>query len=92
LLYIGIASNLRHRIISNHLRRSGSSTLRRTLAGLLLAAATGSSRSRDGADEHEDDRSYRIGRPRSAAPRRSTRRWARRPPMGGSRPATCPRS
>lgn len=37
MLYIGIASNLRRRIISNHLRRSGSSTLRRTLAGLLLA-------------------------------------------------------
>ncbi|MGW5268289.1 GIY-YIG nuclease family protein [Rhodococcus sp. NPDC003994] len=37
LLYIGIASNLRRRIISNHLKRSGSSTLRRTLAGLLLA-------------------------------------------------------
>lgn len=36
LLYVGIASNLRRRIISNHLRRSGSSTLRRTLAGLLL--------------------------------------------------------
>ncbi|NKR65317.1 GIY-YIG nuclease family protein [Rhodococcus hoagii] len=37
LLYVGIASNLRRRIISNHLRRSGSSTLRRTIAGLLLA-------------------------------------------------------
>ena len=37
LLYIGIASNLRRRIISNHLKRSGGSTLRRTLAGLLLA-------------------------------------------------------
>ncbi|MBB0995421.1 GIY-YIG nuclease family protein [Dietzia sp. SLG510A3-3B2-2] len=36
LLYIGIASNLRRRIISNHMRRSGSSTLRRTLAGLLI--------------------------------------------------------
>lgn len=36
LLYIGLATNLRRRIISNHLRRSGSSTLRRTLAGLLL--------------------------------------------------------
>ncbi|WP_394855214.1 GIY-YIG nuclease family protein [Rhodococcus aetherivorans] len=36
LLYVGIASNLRRRIIGNHLRRSGSSTLRRTLAGLLL--------------------------------------------------------
>lgn len=37
LLYVGIASNLRRRIISHHLRRSASSTLRRTLAGLLLA-------------------------------------------------------
>jgi len=37
LLYVGLASNLRRRIISNHLRRSGSSTLRRTVAGLLLA-------------------------------------------------------
>ncbi|EYT51866.1 hypothetical protein H483_0118035 [Dietzia sp. UCD-THP] len=37
LLYVGIASNLRRRIISNHLRHSGSSTLRRTIAGLLLA-------------------------------------------------------
>lgn len=36
LLYIGIASTLRTRLASNHLRRSGSSTLRRTLAGLLL--------------------------------------------------------
>ncbi|MGW3485278.1 GIY-YIG nuclease family protein [Rhodococcus indonesiensis] len=36
LLYVGIASNLRRRITANHLRRSGSSTLRRTLAGLLL--------------------------------------------------------
>lgn len=36
LLYIGIASDLRSRVIGNHLRRSGSSTLRRTLAGLLL--------------------------------------------------------
>lgn len=36
LLYVGIASNLRRRITGNHLRRSGSSTLRRTLAGLLL--------------------------------------------------------
>lgn len=36
LLYVGIASNLRRRIVQNHLRRSGSSTLRRTLAGLLL--------------------------------------------------------
>ncbi|WP_458682464.1 GIY-YIG nuclease family protein [Prescottella equi] len=37
LLYVGLATNLRRRITSNHLRRSGSSTLRRTLAGLLLA-------------------------------------------------------
>ena len=36
LLYVGIASNLRRRILQNHLRRSGSSTLRRTLAGLLM--------------------------------------------------------
>jgi hypothetical protein len=36
LLYVGKASNLRRRIRGNHLRRSGSSTLRRTLAGLLL--------------------------------------------------------
>ncbi|MDP9794052.1 hypothetical protein J2S43_002564 [Catenuloplanes nepalensis] len=37
LLYVGRAGNLRGRILRNHLRRSGSSTLRRTLAGLLLA-------------------------------------------------------
>ncbi|MFC0505018.1 GIY-YIG nuclease family protein [Micromonospora costi] len=36
LLYLGIATNLRSRIASNHLARSGTSTLRRTLAGLLL--------------------------------------------------------
>jgi hypothetical protein len=36
LLYIGIATKLRSRLASNHMRRSGSSTLRRTLAGLLL--------------------------------------------------------
>lgn len=36
LLYVGLAVNLRRRITSNHLRSSGSSTLRRTLAGLLL--------------------------------------------------------
>ncbi|WP_213571514.1 GIY-YIG nuclease family protein [Rhodococcus sp. USK13] len=36
LLYVGLATNLRRRITSHHLRRSGSSTLRRTLAGLLL--------------------------------------------------------
>ena len=36
LLYVGIATDLRSRIVGNHLRRSGSSTLRRTLGGLLL--------------------------------------------------------
>ncbi len=36
LLYLGIATRLRRRIMSNHLGRSGRSTLRRTLAGLLL--------------------------------------------------------
>jgi hypothetical protein len=36
LLYVGIASRLRSRLGSNHMKRSGSSTLRRTLAGLLL--------------------------------------------------------
>ncbi|MFD8426794.1 GIY-YIG nuclease family protein [Streptomyces coelicoflavus] len=36
LLYLGKATRLRTRITSNHLRRSGSSTLRRTLAGLLM--------------------------------------------------------
>jgi hypothetical protein len=36
LLYVGLAANLRRRILDNHLKRSGSSTLRRTLAGLLL--------------------------------------------------------
>lgn len=36
LLYVGLATNLRRRIIKDHLRRSRSSTLRRTLAGLLL--------------------------------------------------------
>lgn len=36
LLYVGLATKLRSRIASNHLRHSGSSTLRRTLAGLLL--------------------------------------------------------
>jgi hypothetical protein len=35
LLYLGRAGSLRGRILRNHLRRSGSSTLRRTLAGLL---------------------------------------------------------
>lgn len=38
LLYVGLATNLRTRITQNHLRRSGSSTLRRTLAGLLLSS------------------------------------------------------
>ncbi len=37
LLYLGRATSLRGRIVRNHLRRSGSSTLRRTLAGLLMA-------------------------------------------------------
>jgi hypothetical protein len=36
LLYVGQASNLRGRILKTHLRRSGSSALRRTLAGLLM--------------------------------------------------------
>jgi hypothetical protein len=36
LLYVGRATSLRGRILRNHLRRSGSSTLRRTLAGLLM--------------------------------------------------------
>ena len=36
LLYVGRATSLRGRILKNHLRRSGSSTLRRTLAGLLM--------------------------------------------------------
>jgi GIY-YIG catalytic domain len=36
LLYLGIATSLRSRVVSNHLARSGSSTLRRTLAGLLM--------------------------------------------------------
>ncbi|MFC7660122.1 GIY-YIG nuclease family protein [Pseudonocardia benzenivorans] len=35
-LYIGLATKLRSRLGSNHLRRSGRSTLRRTLAGLVL--------------------------------------------------------
>lgn len=38
LLYVGIATKLRSRLASNHLGRSGSSTLRRTLAGFLLDA------------------------------------------------------
>ncbi|WP_223256726.1 GIY-YIG nuclease family protein [Micromonospora endophytica] len=37
LLYVGRATSLRGRILRNHLRRSGSSTLRRTLAGLLVS-------------------------------------------------------
>ncbi|MGV9889776.1 GIY-YIG nuclease family protein [Streptomyces sp. NPDC003395] len=36
LLFLGKATRLRSRITSNHLRRSGSSTLRRTLVGLLM--------------------------------------------------------
>ncbi|MFG3302936.1 GIY-YIG nuclease family protein [Micromonospora chersina] len=36
LLYLGRATSLRGRILRNHLRRSGSSTLRRTLVGLLV--------------------------------------------------------
>ncbi|QOV33853.1 GIY-YIG nuclease family protein [Streptomyces ferrugineus] len=36
LLYLGKAKRLRSRIASNHLRDSGRSTLRRTLAGLLI--------------------------------------------------------
>lgn len=36
LLYLGKAGRLRSRIVSNHLRESGRSTLRRTLAGLLM--------------------------------------------------------
>ena len=38
LLYLGKATRLRTRISSNHLRCSGSSTLRRTMAGLLMPA------------------------------------------------------
>lgn len=38
LLYVGIASDLRKRLVGNHLApRSGSSTFRRSLAGLLMA-------------------------------------------------------
>jgi hypothetical protein len=37
LLYLGRATSLRGRILRNHLKRSGSSTLRRTLAGLLTS-------------------------------------------------------
>lgn len=36
LLYLGVATKLRSRLVSNHLGRTGSSTLRRTLAGFLL--------------------------------------------------------
>ncbi|MDX3225497.1 GIY-YIG nuclease family protein [Streptomyces sp. ME19-01-6] len=36
LLYLGKAGRLRSRVASNHLRDSGRSTLRRTLAGLLM--------------------------------------------------------
>ncbi|WP_083449248.1 MULTISPECIES: GIY-YIG nuclease family protein [Actinoplanes] len=37
MLYLGRATSLRGRVLRNHLRRSGSSTLRRTLAGLLVS-------------------------------------------------------
>ena len=37
MLYLGRATSLRGRILRNHLRRSGSSTLRRTFAGLLVS-------------------------------------------------------
>ncbi|WP_018787179.1 GIY-YIG nuclease family protein [Micromonospora sp. CNB394] len=37
MLYLGRATSLRGRILRNHLRRSGNSTLRRTLAGLLVS-------------------------------------------------------
>ncbi|MFV2017318.1 GIY-YIG nuclease family protein [Micromonospora sp. LOL_023] len=37
MLHLGKATSLRGRILRNHLRRSGSSTLRRTLAGLLVS-------------------------------------------------------
>ncbi|MDX3643940.1 GIY-YIG nuclease family protein [Streptomyces sp. MB09-02B] len=40
LLYMGKAGRLRTRVASNHLRDSGRSTLRRTLAGLLMPAET----------------------------------------------------
>jgi 1,4-alpha-glucan branching enzyme len=36
LLYVGAATKLRSRLGHNHMKRTGSSTLRRTLAGLLL--------------------------------------------------------
>jgi hypothetical protein len=38
LLYVGRAVSLRGRIVRTHLRRSADSTLRRTLAGLLMPA------------------------------------------------------
>ncbi|MDQ1032162.1 hypothetical protein QF035_009744 [Streptomyces umbrinus] len=38
LLYLGKATRLRTRITGNHLRHSGGSTRRRTLAGLLMPA------------------------------------------------------
>lgn len=47
LLYLGLASNLRKRVTQNHLRRSGSSTLRRTLAGLLMDTENFSTRRTD---------------------------------------------
>jgi hypothetical protein len=48
LLYVGIAANLRRRSLRDHLRRSGRSTLRRTLAGLMLDT--------DGYQTHRTDR------------------------------------
>ena len=36
-MYVGLASNLRSRVVGNHLKRSGSSTLRRVLAAVLMA-------------------------------------------------------
>ena len=36
-MYVGLASNLRSRVVGNHLKRSGASTLRRVLAAVLMA-------------------------------------------------------
>jgi hypothetical protein len=55
LLYVGIATKLRRRLTSNHLRRSGSSTLRRTLAGLLLDDQQYRTRWTDRVVLHDDD-------------------------------------
>jgi hypothetical protein len=52
---VGIATKLRTRLASNHLRRSGSSTLRRTLAGLLLDAQRFQTRWTDRVVLIEDD-------------------------------------